>query len=596
MAFKDYSTNPASNLHIGDGIFIGPNMARDDVREALQQIAADGRGVYDFSNGLVKTVEARAEALIGPTYASTAEGLAATSDGQGFAVDNGDGTVTVYLNSAGSAAQQRTLATTAYLASTSGAGLVGFIQSGTGATARTVQSKARDLVSPLDFGATGDNTADDSAEIAAAALAHPDRIFTGAGKTYRFATGTAVPAGLKLIDGKIEHADSVNTQDDFSVVAWGFNALQANTFVPEQESSTYPAPITNWAHGNHIVAIGGEALKANTTGRRQTAVGSRALLQNTSGYYNTALGSHAMEKNTTGSNNVAVGVQANQEATTASDGVFIGNAAGLSVNGSKAVVIGRQAAQLNASTANMITCVGYRAGYSVTTADDIVCIGRDSGLNATTAARSTFVGANAGKNVTTQVEGTYIGWNAGQVASSAYNTIVGAYAGFALTTGAGATFMGRRAGYAVTTGLDIVAIGQDALVSHTTGNNTVGIGRNAGVYNTTGSNNTYLGHSATSASGSPALSNVTCLGYQATATESNQVVLGNSSVANTVIQGVIRAPKTYVVTSLPSAATAGAGARTFVTDATVTTFASVAAGGGTNAVPVYSDGTSWRIG
>ena len=50
------------------------------------------------------------------------------------------------------------------------------------------------------------------------------------------------------------------------------------------------------------------------------------------------------------------------------------------------------------------------------------------------------------------------------------------------------------------------------------------------------------------------------------------------------------------VATLPAAATAGAGTRAFVTDANSTTFASIVAGGGTNGVPVYSDGTNWRIG
>ena len=50
------------------------------------------------------------------------------------------------------------------------------------------------------------------------------------------------------------------------------------------------------------------------------------------------------------------------------------------------------------------------------------------------------------------------------------------------------------------------------------------------------------------------------------------------------------------VAGLPAAATAGAGARAFVTDATVTTFASIVAGGGANAVPVVSTGTNWIIG
>lgn len=50
------------------------------------------------------------------------------------------------------------------------------------------------------------------------------------------------------------------------------------------------------------------------------------------------------------------------------------------------------------------------------------------------------------------------------------------------------------------------------------------------------------------------------------------------------------------VAGLLAAATAGNGARANVTDATATTFASIVAGGGANAVPVYSDGTNWKIG
>ena len=59
---------------------------------------------------------------------------------------------------------------------------------------------------------------------------------------------------------------------------------------------------------------------------------------------------------------------------------------------------------------------------------------------------------------------------------------------------------------------------------------------------------------------------------------------------------------TYVKTSpvavsgLPSASSVGAGSRAFVTDANATTFASIVASGGSNGVPVYSDGTNWRIG
>ena len=60
--------------------------------------------------------------------------------------------------------------------------------------------------------------------------------------------------------------------------------------------------------------------------------------------------------------------------------------------------------------------------------------------------------------------------------------------------------------------------------------------------------------------------------------------------------GVIPPTTVYTVATLPSAVTSGVGARSFVSDANATTFASTVAGGGANKVPVYSDGTNWKIG
>jgi hypothetical protein len=52
----------------------------------------------------------------------------------------------------------------------------------------------------------------------------------------------------------------------------------------------------------------------------------------------------------------------------------------------------------------------------------------------------------------------------------------------------------------------------------------------------------------------------------------------------------------YTVATLPSAVSSGAGTRAFVSDANSTTFASTVVGGGSNIVPVYSNGTVWKIG
>jgi hypothetical protein len=54
------------------------------------------------------------------------------------------------------------------LAAADGSGLVGFQQAGVGAVARTMQDKAREVVSVKDFGAVGDGVADDTAAIQAA--------------------------------------------------------------------------------------------------------------------------------------------------------------------------------------------------------------------------------------------------------------------------------------------------------------------------------------------------------------------------------------------------------------------------------------------
>ncbi len=134
-------------------------------REGAYIVAAEGAAVVGSLTAQAKAARdaaaasaALAESASGPTYANTTAGLAATTDGQGFAVDNGDGTVTVYLNDSGSAVAQRTLATTAFLASTSGAAQVGFLQSGSGAVARTLQDKAREIVSFADQGAPTDGS------------------------------------------------------------------------------------------------------------------------------------------------------------------------------------------------------------------------------------------------------------------------------------------------------------------------------------------------------------------------------------------------------------------------------------------------------
>jgi hypothetical protein len=62
------------------------------------------------------------------------------------------------------------------------------------------------------------------------------------------------------------------------------------------------------------------------------------------------------------------------------------------------------------------------------------------------------------------------------------------------------------------------------------------------------------------------------------------------------IVGQLKANVPVAVADLPSAAIAGVGSRAFVTDSSVSTFGTTVAGGGSTKVPVYSDGTNWKVG
>lgn len=59
---------------------------------------------------------------------------------------------------------------------------------------------------------------------------------------------------------------------------------------------------------------------------------------------------------------------------------------------------------------------------------------------------------------------------------------------------------------------------------------------------------------------------------------------------------IIPATTNYLVSALPSASVSGSGARAFVSDALTPAFGATVVGGGAVKVPVYSDGTNWKVG
>src|SRR3546814_13224119 len=65
-------------------VYLGENTVIASQKAAQASASADAAALS----------EATAESAAGPTYPDTSAGLAATTNGQSFAVDNGDGTVT----------------------------------------------------------------------------------------------------------------------------------------------------------------------------------------------------------------------------------------------------------------------------------------------------------------------------------------------------------------------------------------------------------------------------------------------------------------------------------------------------------------------
>lgn len=118
----------------------------------------------------------------------------------------------------------------------------------------------------------------------------------------------------------------------------------------------------------------------------------------------------------------------------------------------------------------------------------------------------------------------------------AFNCLFGTSAGLSITTGINNMCIGLSSGRSLTTQSNCVFVGVTAGRDATAGNN-VGIGRNAARGIITGDGNTFIGDRAGEVGQSPSASNSMGLGQGAVTTASNQVVLGNTSVTQCVING-----------------------------------------------------------
>lgn len=300
-----------------------------------------------------------------------------------------------------------------------------------------------------------------------------------------------------------------------------------------------------------INTVLGYNANATKTGYATTAIGANALASLTSGDRNTGVGVFAGTSLTTGQRNVAIGVHAMNYGTTTLDSVAVGYAAlYTNVGSGKNTAVGASAlTTFSDATGGGNTAIGYIS----------------QNLNAS-GQNNTSVGDSSLKSLTSGTQNTAIGVESLKTSNGNFNAAFGFQAASAMTSGNYNT-----------------AIGYSALNVNAFGSNNIGLGAFAGKYET-GSYAIYVDNRDRGS-----LANAKSLGlfYGVTAATAEGQTLALNAVVKTV---------TTTVASLPSASAVGIGYRAFVTDATASTFASVVSGGGSTPVPVYSDGTAWRIG
>ena len=348
--------------------------------------------------------------------------------------------------------------------------------------------------------------------------------------------------------------------------AFGFQTLAANTTGTSNNAFGYQALTTNTtgagnnAFGNQALtsntnssnnAFGFQALAANTGGASNNAFGFQALTTNTTGAGNNAFGTRALAANTNSSNN-AFGFQALAANTGgASNNAFGFQALTTNLTGGGNNAFGNQALAANTNSSN--NAFGFQALAANTTGTSNNAFGFQAlrsnidgsgnnafgsqALTANTNSSNNAFGFRALAANTTGTSNNAFGFQALTTnLTGAGNNAFGNQALTANTTGTGNNAFGYQALSSNLTGTGNNAFGQGALINNTGSNNTA-FGNSALNTNTTGSNNTAIGNNA-QVNGA---SNSTAIGYNATTSKSNQIVLGTS--AETVyVPGIFQSP------------------------------------------------------
>jgi hypothetical protein len=335
---------------------------------------------------------------------------------------------------------------------------------------------------PRRHGAVGNGIADDRAAFVAA---DTSAIAIGGGARVRVDFGT-YKIGLALAISSLVDIDpmakftgagavtgnanaqlgyqALATAGGYNHVAIGFQALTANTTGYNNVAVGYQALSANTS-GNGNVAVGVTALLRNTIGVDNTAIGTDALYTNLSGNYNTACGNNSLGFNTTGYQNAGLGQWS----------LFV------NTSGVQNTAVGAQSLRFNL-TGGLNAACGFEALYNNVDGNQNVAVGPQAGRANTSGSSNTFVGPSAGLANTLGNSNVAVGNGALAANLTAnYSTAVGVGA-LAVSTAAQNTALGGSALQATTTGGNCTAVGFNALSTNVTGARNVALGFSAGRY------------------------------------------------------------------------------------------------------------------
>ena len=276
---------------------------------------------------------------------------------------------------------------------------------------------------------------------------------------------------------------------------FGYQALGNNTGGYRSTAVGYQSCYSNTGtlvYGNSLTALGYQSLYYNDEGKDNTAIGYLSMFFTTGGGGNTAIGYRSLYSNT---------------------GTTDGTPTWAALDGSFNTTVGYES-MLSNTLGNSNTATGWRSLFSNTTGVRNTAMGQEALRTNISGDNNVAVGYHA-LHDNTAANNTAVGYTAlTNNSTGTLNVAVGRDAMTTNTTGSSNVAVGYQALNAIDAASLSTAVGRGALLVATAGSNTA-IGYNAGSTMTTGTNNTFIGQSSAPSS----------------VTVSNEITLGNSSVA-----------------------------------------------------------------